>query len=29
MTQPELSQYMTGEVAKWAKVIKTTGITPN
>jgi tripartite-type tricarboxylate transporter receptor subunit TctC len=29
MTQPEFAQYMKGEVAKWARVIKTTGITPN
>jgi tripartite-type tricarboxylate transporter receptor subunit TctC len=29
MTQPEFAQYMQGEVAKWAKVIKTTGISPN
>jgi tripartite-type tricarboxylate transporter receptor subunit TctC len=29
MTQPEFTQYMKGEVAKWARVIKTTGITPN
>jgi tripartite-type tricarboxylate transporter receptor subunit TctC len=29
MTQPEFAQYMKGEVAKWARVIKTTGIMPN
>jgi tripartite-type tricarboxylate transporter receptor subunit TctC len=29
MTQPEFAQYMKSEVAKWAQVIKATGITPN
>jgi tripartite-type tricarboxylate transporter receptor subunit TctC len=29
MTQPEFAQYMKDEVAKWARVIKATGITPN
>ena len=29
MTQPEFVQYMKDEVAKWARVIKATGITPN
>jgi tripartite-type tricarboxylate transporter receptor subunit TctC len=29
MTQPEFAQYMSDEVAKWARVIKTTGIMPN
>jgi tripartite-type tricarboxylate transporter receptor subunit TctC len=29
MTQPEFAQYMKDEMAKWARVIKTTGITPN
>jgi len=29
MSQPEFAQYMRDEVAKWARVIKTTGITPN
>jgi len=29
MTQPQFAQYIKGEVAKWAQVIKTTGITPN
>src|SRR5438094_471421 len=29
MTQPELAQYMKSEVAKWGRVIKTTGISPN
>jgi tripartite-type tricarboxylate transporter receptor subunit TctC len=29
MTQPEFAQYVKGEVEKWARVIKTTGITPN
>jgi tripartite-type tricarboxylate transporter receptor subunit TctC len=28
-TQPEFAQFMKAEVAKWAQVIKTTGITPN
>jgi tripartite-type tricarboxylate transporter receptor subunit TctC len=28
-TQPEFAQFMKGEVAKWAQVIKSTGITPN
>jgi tripartite-type tricarboxylate transporter receptor subunit TctC len=29
MTQPEFLDYMKTEVAKWAQVIKATGITPN
>ena len=29
MTQAEFAQFMRGEVAKWAKVIKSTGISPN
>jgi tripartite-type tricarboxylate transporter receptor subunit TctC len=29
MTQPQFAQHVKGEVAKWAQVIKTTGITPN
>jgi len=29
MTQPEFAEYMKKEVAKWAQVIKATGITPN
>lgn len=29
MTQPEFAQYMQAELAKWARVIKTTGITPH
>jgi len=29
MTQPQFAQYMKDELAKWAQVIRTTGITPN
>jgi tripartite-type tricarboxylate transporter receptor subunit TctC len=29
MTQAEFAQYVRADVAKWAQVIKTTGITPN
>ena len=29
MTQPEFAEYIKAEVAKWAQVIKSTGITPN
>jgi tripartite-type tricarboxylate transporter receptor subunit TctC len=29
MTQPEFAEYIKKEVAKWAQVIKATGITPN
>ncbi len=28
-TQPEFAEYLTGEVAKWARVVKTIGLAPN